>query len=210
MFVFRIAVASFVAYVTGQLLDVRVFSYLRSNRRWWVAPSASTIVGNLVDTVLFYTIAFYLSPDQFMATHWPEIALVDYLFKLLVSIVLFLPVYGIILRIVTDALFCRKLPASAGEPAESPPGRSSILNTCSFFTDFLRHCILLQDSDAAEPMRVDLGNQPAESAHGKIFLQIMIGEIFNEIKLTANIFSLKRHFCTEMPMITTLLVSSTR
>ncbi len=108
VFVFRIAVASFVAYVTGQLLDVRVFSYLRSNRRWWVAPSASTIVGNLVDTVLFYGIAFYLSPDQFMATHWPEIALVDYLFKLLVSIVLFLPVYGIILRIVTDTLFCQK------------------------------------------------------------------------------------------------------
>jgi uncharacterized integral membrane protein (TIGR00697 family) len=108
VFVFRIAVASFVAYVAGQLLDVRVFSYLRSNRHWWVAPSASTIVGNLVDTVLFYSIAFYLSPDHFMATHWPEIALVDYLFKLLVSIVLFLPVYGFILRIVTDTLFRRK------------------------------------------------------------------------------------------------------
>ena len=108
IFVLRIAVASFVAYLAGQLLDVRVFSGLRSNRRWWVAPSASTIVGNLVDTVLFYTVAFYLSSDQFMATHWPEIALVDYLFKLLVSIVLFLPVYGIVLRTVTDTLFCRK------------------------------------------------------------------------------------------------------
>ena len=42
-----------------------------------------------------------------MATHWPEIALVDYLFKLLVSIVLFLPVYGIVLKILTDRLISR-------------------------------------------------------------------------------------------------------
>ncbi len=108
MFVFRIAVASFTAYVVGQLLDVRVFSYLRSSRHWWLAPSVSTVVGNLVDTVLFYTIAFYLSSDPFMAVHWPEIGLVDYLFKLLVSIVLFLPVYGIVLKTLTETLLCRE------------------------------------------------------------------------------------------------------
>jgi uncharacterized integral membrane protein (TIGR00697 family) len=105
-FVFRIAVASFTAYVVGQLLDVRVFSHLRTSRRWWLAPAVSTVVGNLVDTVLFYTIAFYLSSDPFMAVHWPEIALIDYLFKLLVSIVLFLPVYGVVLKTVADTLLC--------------------------------------------------------------------------------------------------------
>ena len=104
IFVFRIAVASFIAYVAGQLLDVSVFSYLRRNQQWWVAPSVSTTIGNLVDTILFYVIAFYLSSDPFMAAHWPEIALVDYIFKLLVSILLFLPLYGILLKVLTDRL----------------------------------------------------------------------------------------------------------
>jgi len=108
IFVFRIAVASFIAYVTGQLLDVSVFSYLRRNQQWWVAPSVSTTIGNLVDTILFYGIAFYLSSDQFMATHWPEIALVDYIFKLLVSLILFLPIYGMVLKMLTERLIHKK------------------------------------------------------------------------------------------------------
>lgn len=104
MFVFRIAFASFTAYVAGQLLDISVFSYLRRHHRWWVAPSVSTTAGNLVDTVIFYSLAFWASSDGFMATHWPEIALVDYGFKLLVSIILFLPIYGIVLRQLTDRI----------------------------------------------------------------------------------------------------------
>ena len=103
-FVFRIAVASFLAYVAGQLLDVTVFSFLRKHPRWWVAPAVSTTFGNLVDTALFYAIAFYRSSDPFMAEHWPEIGLVDYGFKLLVSILLFLPIYGLILKRVAEML----------------------------------------------------------------------------------------------------------
>ena len=104
IFVFRIAFASFTAYVIGQLLDISVFSYLRRHQRWWVAPSASTIVGNLVDTAIFYSLAFWASSDEFMATHWPEIAIADYCFKLLVSIILFLPMYGIVLKLLTEKL----------------------------------------------------------------------------------------------------------
>jgi len=104
MFVFRIAFASFIAYLCGQLLDVKVFSHLRKNKKWWVAPSASTIVGNLLDTIIFYGVAFWLSSNPFMATHWPEIALVDYGFKIFVSMLLFLPAYGILLSILTEAM----------------------------------------------------------------------------------------------------------
>ena len=32
-----------------------------------------------------------------MAIHWPEIALMDYSFKLVVSLVFFLPAYGLVL-----------------------------------------------------------------------------------------------------------------
>lgn len=103
-FVFRIALASFTAYIFGQLLDIKVFTRLRRNRRWWVAPSASTIAGNLLDTVIFYSVAFYASTDTFMAMHWPEIAALDYGFKLLVSILLFVPLYGALLHYLTDRI----------------------------------------------------------------------------------------------------------
>ncbi|UOA28788.1 queuosine precursor transporter [Pseudosulfitobacter sp. DSM 107133] len=54
---FRIAVASGVAFLTAQLLDVAIFSALR-NGAWWRAPLASTLVSSSVDTILFFSIAF--------------------------------------------------------------------------------------------------------------------------------------------------------
>ncbi|QDE33004.1 MULTISPECIES: 7-cyano-7-deazaguanine/7-aminomethyl-7-deazaguanine transporter [Shewanella] len=103
-FVFRIAFASFVAYLIGQLMDITVFAKLRQAKAWWVAPAASTLIGNLVDTLVFFSVAFYASNDAFMATHWPEIASVDYTFKLLVSLGLFLPAYGVLLKVLQDKI----------------------------------------------------------------------------------------------------------
>ena len=99
-FVFRIAFASFAAYLIGQLMDIKVFAKLRETKRWWIAPTASTIIGNFVDTLVFFALAFYASTDAFMATHWPEIALIDYGFKLVISMGLFLPAYGQLLRVL--------------------------------------------------------------------------------------------------------------
>lgn len=56
----RIAVASAIAFLTAQLLDVSIFDRLREGV-WWKAPLASTLVGSIVDTVLFFTIAFSAS-----------------------------------------------------------------------------------------------------------------------------------------------------
>jgi uncharacterized integral membrane protein (TIGR00697 family) len=98
-FVFRIAFASFAAYLVGQLLDIIIFSKLRKSKKWWLAPTASTIFGNLIDSIVFFTIAFYASSDAFMAANWPEIAMVDYGFKLLFSLGLFLPAYGMLLKV---------------------------------------------------------------------------------------------------------------
>lgn len=95
--VLRIACASFAAYVLGQILDVQVFNRLRQLKVWWVAPASAMFFGNISDTLAFFSIAFYHSSDAFMATHWLEIALVDYGFKILVCMVLFLPLYGVLL-----------------------------------------------------------------------------------------------------------------
>ncbi len=77
---------------------------LRQNRRWWLAPTASTLFGNISDTLAFFFIAFWRSPDAFMAEHWMEIALVDYCFKVLISIIFFLPMYGVLLNMLLKRL----------------------------------------------------------------------------------------------------------
>ncbi|CAH0532290.1 Queuosine precursor transporter [Vibrio stylophorae] len=103
-FVGRIALASFMAYLCGQALDILVFNRLRQMKQWWVAPSASTLFGNGFDTVVFFSIAFYQSADPFMAEHWVEIALVDYSFKLIISLGLFVPMYGVLLNALVKRL----------------------------------------------------------------------------------------------------------
>lgn len=104
MFVFRIAFASFAAYVFGQLLDVYVFNHLRQLNTWWIAPSSSMVFGSMADTFLFFSIAFYASSDAFMAENWVQIGLVDYLSKLFIGILLFVPTYGVILNIILRKL----------------------------------------------------------------------------------------------------------
>ncbi|WP_252273892.1 7-cyano-7-deazaguanine/7-aminomethyl-7-deazaguanine transporter [Pseudomonas subflava] len=106
-FVLRISVASFLAYVLGQLLDIQVFDRLRQLRQWWVAPTASTILGNLLDTFAFFSVAFWRSDNPFMAEHWVEIATVDYGVKLAVSLMLFVPLYGMLLRTILRVLDSR-------------------------------------------------------------------------------------------------------
>lgn len=53
----RIGVASGIAFLIAQMLDISVFDRLRAGI-WWKAPLASTIVGSIVDTALFFSIAF--------------------------------------------------------------------------------------------------------------------------------------------------------
>ena len=48
IFVFRIAIASFAAYVVGQLLDVIVFNRLRQLKTWWIAPTSSMTFGSML------------------------------------------------------------------------------------------------------------------------------------------------------------------
>ncbi|RPD90719.1 7-cyano-7-deazaguanine/7-aminomethyl-7-deazaguanine transporter [Aureibaculum marinum] len=97
LFVARIAIASFSAYVVGQILDILIFNKLRQHQQWWHAPLASGIIGNLMDTVTFFTIAFYKTSDVYLSENLVEIAAVDYLFKIIINALFFLPLYKVIL-----------------------------------------------------------------------------------------------------------------
>ncbi|MEM6711797.1 MAG: VUT family protein [Pseudomonadota bacterium] len=62
----RIAIASGSAFLIAQLLDVQLFDRLyrvRSNAgetrvAWWTPPAVSSVFGSVVDTALFFTLAF--------------------------------------------------------------------------------------------------------------------------------------------------------
>ena len=113
-FVFRIAFASFAAYVFGQLLDIQVFDRIRQrSNAWWLAPAAASVFGQALDTAAFFSIAFWRSPDAFMAAHWVEIAAVDYVIKLSVSLLLFVPAYGVMLAAIVRAMRTPPAPAAA-------------------------------------------------------------------------------------------------
>lgn len=53
----RIAIASGTAFLVAQLIDVAVFERLRRNV-WWQAPLVSSLIGSVIDTVLFFSLAF--------------------------------------------------------------------------------------------------------------------------------------------------------
>ena len=104
---FRIAIASVLAYSVGQLLDVFVFSKVRDrvgddgfnvSSYWYFAPVVSTFFAQLVDTYLFYGVAFYNSADDFMRENWDLIAFNDFILKLVVCYLAFLPIYVLILN----------------------------------------------------------------------------------------------------------------
>ena len=104
---FRIAIASVLAYSIGQLLDVFVFSKVRDrvgddglnlSSYWYLAPVVSTFFAQLIDTYLFYGVAFYNSTDDFMRDNWDLIAFNDFILKLVVCYLAFLPIYVLILN----------------------------------------------------------------------------------------------------------------
>lgn len=53
----RVAIGSASAFLVAQLLDIAVFNRLRVGS-WWKAPFVSTIISSIVDTVIFFSVAF--------------------------------------------------------------------------------------------------------------------------------------------------------
>lgn len=54
----RIGLASAAAFLTGQLLDISIFSRLRAAKAWFLPPLVASLFGSLIDTTIFFTISF--------------------------------------------------------------------------------------------------------------------------------------------------------
>ena len=96
----RIGFASATAYAVGTLLDVYVFQYIREKftKQWWAAPALSMIAANFIDSYTFFSVAFHKSANEYMASHWMEIAASQTVLKIAVGVIVFLPAYGILLN----------------------------------------------------------------------------------------------------------------
>lgn len=116
----RIAIASGTAFLVAQLLDVFVFNKLRKGL-WWRAPIISSTFGSMLDTALFFSLAFaayftVLGPSvPFLVENapllglftaefprWVSLAAGDFIVKMLVALVMLLP-YGVLRNKVAAA-----------------------------------------------------------------------------------------------------------
>ena len=95
----RIGLGSGVAYFLSNLLDVYVFQYFREKyNTWWIAPALSSIVSTFLDTYVFFFTAFAYGANEFMAANWHIVATNNSISKVIVSLLVILPAYGLLLN----------------------------------------------------------------------------------------------------------------
>jgi len=119
----RLAIASASAFLFAQLLDIAVFSPLR-RRTWWQAPLAAAIAGSMLDTILFFALAFapiFGFIDTFTSHEngsiaaftnllgvnmpvWVSLALGDFSVKLIMGFAMLLP-YGAFITLFTPTFY---------------------------------------------------------------------------------------------------------
>ena len=81
----RIALGSGTAFIIAQLLDVQIFDHLRQ-KKWFIAPLTSSLIGSTVDTFLFFSISFYAT-----GIPWITLSLGDLAVKIFVALVMLIP-----------------------------------------------------------------------------------------------------------------------
>ena len=100
----RIAAGSGIAFLIAQLLDVQVFDKLRK-KVWFVAPLVSSLIGSIIDTFLFFSIAFYGT-----GVNWVTLSFGDLFVKIFVALVMLIP-FRLLLSSVQEIGTVKKISA---------------------------------------------------------------------------------------------------
>ncbi|MEH6987344.1 queuosine precursor transporter [Cytobacillus firmus] len=83
----RIAAGSLAAYLVSQFTDVYIFTYLKKkfpkDGQFWIRNNGSTIISQLLDTLVFTSIAFL---GVFPLEEWIQIFITTYLLKFIVAV----------------------------------------------------------------------------------------------------------------------------
>jgi len=91
----RIALGSGLAFLIAQLIDVNIFDKLR-NKIWFAAPLISSLVGSMVDTFLFFFIAFYAT-----GINWVTLMFGDFFVKVFIALIMLIP-FRILITIIYE------------------------------------------------------------------------------------------------------------
>jgi uncharacterized PurR-regulated membrane protein YhhQ (DUF165 family) len=89
----RIALASGAAFLVAQLLDITVFNWLRQ-QTWWRAPFVSSFLASIVDTAMFFSIAFAGT-----SVPWITLSLGDLAVKLAMALFCLAP-YRVLMTVI--------------------------------------------------------------------------------------------------------------
>lgn len=89
----RIALASGAAFICSQLLDVAVFNRWRA-QSWWKAPFVGSSVASVLDTLIFFSLAFAGS-----GIDWLALAAGDLGVKWLMALLLLVPYRAMLPRL---------------------------------------------------------------------------------------------------------------
>ena len=89
----RIAIGSGVAFFIAQNLDVQIFDILRK-KIWYLAPLASSVIGSITDTFLFFSIAFFAT-----GISWVTLAFGDLAVKLFITLIMLIPFRLLMIKI---------------------------------------------------------------------------------------------------------------
>lgn len=101
----RVGAASGVAYLVSNMLDVYVFQKIRERlEAWFWAPAISAVFANIFDTFTFFFVAFYQSANAYMAANWHIIAWGQTGVKVVVSLLVIMPIYGLLLAFLQRKL----------------------------------------------------------------------------------------------------------
>ena len=90
----RIAIGSATAFLIAQNIDINIFDKLRQ-RSWFVAPITSSTFGSIIDTFLFFSIAFYGT-----GIPWVSLSIGDLAVKLAVALAMLIPFRILLSRIL--------------------------------------------------------------------------------------------------------------
>ena len=102
---FNIGLGSGCAYAVSTILDVYVFSYFREKySQWWIAPTFSSVVTMIIDTYVFYAVAFAWVPGSPYEHNWISAAASHSITKIIVSLIVILPAYGVLLNYLQNKI----------------------------------------------------------------------------------------------------------
>lgn len=111
---------SVIAFLVGQLIDVRIFHRIRrmtGEKHVWLRATGSTAISQLIDSFVVLYIAFVLGPQHWPTSLFLAVGTVNYAYKMLAAVAL-IPLIYLLRRAITGYLGADRAAQLRDEAAE--------------------------------------------------------------------------------------------